>query len=522
MVFGWAGPADDPAVPRASGVIGTSRARKNCLRGSRERIVVRRGPPAGGLNPCADDLVLELNMNRTAVVCTSIASLAFMGAAALLTAGPLDPPAGPVAPSYKTLSDVEPRTAISLANTPGDADSVYRISQPGSYYLTRNIVGQADKSAIEIAASGVTIDLCGFEVGDSGIANRPAIIASGSLSAITVRNGSVRWKGGGGIALSGGTGARVEHVLVDGCGGTGITVGTAAVVSGCTVVASNGAGILAVSQARVEQCSTSQNAGTGVSTSQWSTIIGCVSTANAGNGFSVGFSSTVEGCSSSGNTGAGFTMGPGSSAKGCSAGQNALDGFTTETGCSLTDCTASFNDNDGFTCFNSTLTNCAAYENQLVGFAISGRATSCIAVGNGQNGFASNSGLIADSCSASSNSGDGFAIGDDSVLTRCRGIGNSGDGAQIGTDSLVEGCVFNTNTAGYGILVTGSANRIQNNQVASNLVGIGCTGTDSFVVGNSARANTTNYSLGTNEYGQIVVNPGAGFTTSNPWMNVAY
>src|SRR5690606_18106937 len=77
-------------------------------------------------------------------------------------AGPLNPPAGPVAPTHKTLTEVEPRTPINAANTPGDADSVYRIFQPGSYYLTGNIVGQAGKRGIEIASSNVTLDLNGF------------------------------------------------------------------------------------------------------------------------------------------------------------------------------------------------------------------------------------------------------------------------------------------------------------------------------------------------------------------------
>jgi len=42
-------------------------------------------------------------MNRTALVCTSIVSLALTGGA-LLLAGPLDPPAGPVTSTYKTLT----------------------------------------------------------------------------------------------------------------------------------------------------------------------------------------------------------------------------------------------------------------------------------------------------------------------------------------------------------------------------------------------------------------------------------
>ena len=51
--------------------------------------------------------------------------------------GPLAPP-GAAAPTTKTLDQVEPRIAINSTNTPGDADSLYKITQPGSSYLTGN------------------------------------------------------------------------------------------------------------------------------------------------------------------------------------------------------------------------------------------------------------------------------------------------------------------------------------------------------------------------------------------------
>src|SRR6185436_9128761 len=79
-------------------------------------------------------------------------------------AGPLDPPPGPIAPTYKTLTEVEPRVALSAANTPGDANSIYRITRTGSYYLADHLFGQPGKHGIEIDANGVTIDLNGFDV----------------------------------------------------------------------------------------------------------------------------------------------------------------------------------------------------------------------------------------------------------------------------------------------------------------------------------------------------------------------
>src|SRR5690349_6124499 len=83
--------------------------------------------------------------------------------AVMVTAGPLTPPAGPVASSYKTLSEVEPRIAINAANTPNlGFNAVYTIAQPGSYYLAGNLTGQSGNVGILVIASNVTIDLRGY------------------------------------------------------------------------------------------------------------------------------------------------------------------------------------------------------------------------------------------------------------------------------------------------------------------------------------------------------------------------
>jgi len=123
-----------------------------------------------------------------------VAAAAVIAAAGVLIAGPLTPPAGPIAPTNKTLQEVEPRIAINATNTPGDADSLFKITQPGSYYLTGNITGVVGKHGIEIVDSGVTLDLMGFDL--SGIPAMGAFdgvsVTNFSLTNITIRNGSVR------------------------------------------------------------------------------------------------------------------------------------------------------------------------------------------------------------------------------------------------------------------------------------------------------------------------------------------
>ena len=79
-------------------------------------------------------------------------------------AGDLNPPGGPVAPSMRTLDEVEARTIVNDTNTPGDATATYVISQPGSYYLTGDVNGVFGMHGIRIDARGVTLDLNGFAV----------------------------------------------------------------------------------------------------------------------------------------------------------------------------------------------------------------------------------------------------------------------------------------------------------------------------------------------------------------------
>ena len=108
-------------------------------------------------------------------------------------AGPIDPPAGPVAPTMKTLEEVEPRIAINQANTPGDSDSAFKITAAGSYYLPQNyiILGFLNPiNGIEIAAGNVTIDLNGFTI--SGGSNAiDGVVFNGNPNNVTIKNGTV-------------------------------------------------------------------------------------------------------------------------------------------------------------------------------------------------------------------------------------------------------------------------------------------------------------------------------------------
>ncbi len=125
----------------------------------------------------------------------SICAGIFLGGAVIANAGGLNPPVGPIAPTMKTLAEVEARIAVNSTNTPGDATSAFKITQPGSYYLTGNITGVAAKYGVAITASGVTLDLNGFDMlGVAGSLDGVSGTVIG-LANIAIVNGSVRYWG---------------------------------------------------------------------------------------------------------------------------------------------------------------------------------------------------------------------------------------------------------------------------------------------------------------------------------------
>ncbi|HYD02153.1 MAG TPA: right-handed parallel beta-helix repeat-containing protein [Phycisphaerales bacterium] len=228
-------------------------------------------------------------------------------------AGPLNPPAGAVASSMKTLNEVEPRTAINAVNTPGDADatpSVYKITQPGSYYLTGNLQGAPGKIGIEIAAGvldgAVTIDLNGFEmVGGSGSTNGMQVTLFGNTR-VTVKNGTTRNWGGHGLDLTSGRSVTVENVRAVKNGGNGFFV--TGRLTACVASENTGKGIVLGEGSTATGCDVASNGAEGVFTYDACTVKSCSVTNNAGAGISVGWACAVTDNTLSENNGDGIRM----------------------------------------------------------------------------------------------------------------------------------------------------------------------------------------------------------------------
>jgi hypothetical protein len=95
----------------------------------------------------------------------------------------LTPPGAP-APTMKTLDQFESRTPISAAP--------FNISTSGSYYLTTNLTVNSGL-AVNIAASGVTLDLNGFTIASTEpSATGFGILISGNPSDVAILHGHIR------------------------------------------------------------------------------------------------------------------------------------------------------------------------------------------------------------------------------------------------------------------------------------------------------------------------------------------
>jgi parallel beta-helix repeat protein len=136
------------------------------------------------------------------------------------------------------------------------------------------------------------------------------------------------------------------------------------------------------------------------------------------------------------------------------------------------------------------------------------RLQGCSVYNNGQSGITANRGCSVLECVAVSNT-YGIAVKDNCLVVRNTCSGNAR------TNSIYAA----------GILVDGSANRIEGNHVEGNVYGIrifDSPGTTNLVIRNTALRNSTaNYSLQTGTvYGPILsMNNSGVLTNTSPWIN---
>lgn len=392
----------------------------------------------------------------------TLSALALLITAAALHAGPLVPPSGPITSTYKTLTEVKPSVAINATNTPGDADSVYRITEPGSYYLTANIAGEVGKQGIEIATSNVSIDLCGFAaIGVVGSLH--GIATSANVTGVHVRNGTISKWGGTGLHL-----------------GVTDAVATGTLVEGITSSFNTVYGIVGGSSARIINCAATNNGDRGIFVFSNSSISGCIAISNADAGIIAQSGGVISDCTAWSNAGRGISSTGSVTIRGCSAVGSGAEGIFAGSGGVIDNCTANGNTGVGITgSINVTIRGSVSYQNDTGGFSLS-------------------TGSAITACSAYDNTGNGYTIGNGSSIIACNARQNSVHGIQIAGSSsaLNNNCAINGDgDNGAGILVTGSDNRIEGNNCTGADIGIHVTGAGNFIARNTCSGNTSNWDI---------------------------
>jgi len=352
---------------------------------------------------------------------------------------------------------------VNSINTPGDPTAVFVISEPGSYCLGSNVIGEAGKNGIRIDADNVTLDLAGF--GMLGISGSLNGILINTHFRIAIRNGSISGWGSAGLEGTAGALARIEDLRVDANVGNGLVINSSSQVNNCIAV---------------------QNGGVGILTSNDVVVTGCLSSTNGGHGIQAGTASTIKSCFANSNGGSGIAP----------SGVNSL---------TVIDCNTHLNTGAGIVGPNRAL------------------ITSCTAEDNRAGGIITGASSTVSNCNASGNTGDGIIVSVGSAVTGCTASANTGDGIEVNNLSRLEGNTCQGNGAGTadgaGVHVTGRANRIDGNTATSNDRGIDVDAGGNLVVRNDASLNATNYDIVACNTNSNVESPGPTFLLDRPWAN---
>lgn len=487
-------------------------------------------------------------------------------AGAWLYAGPLNPPAGPIGSTGKTLNEVEPGIVVNSTNTPGDADSIYKITQPGRYILDRDLVGGAGRHGIEIEASNVTLDMRGYTLRGvagslSGIdANGTGPGSPTSAPYVTLKNGLITGWGSNGVTGNNAGAWVVEEVKFASNTGTGISINSGTVFTRCYFYLNSLDGCQTSNHVEFHECFASQNGGHGYAAGSDSGFVNCEAGSNGGSGFVVPLGGRAVNCTSTLNT-VGIFFGDGGSVDNCHVDDNRNEGIIVGKGGTVTRCAVEGNGTAGSfsgiyarlfassSLTTATVSDCIVTGSTGRGIYIAGGTIrSCVADSNGATGIQmSGSGTIS-ACTARSNTGSGITGGQSVAILDNTSSSNTTHGIVVNDDCRVRGNTCDGNGSaiadGAGIYVSddpiilnsNSDNRIEENNCTDNDRGIWVDDGGNLVIRNTCSGNGSNFEITAtnNRWGTIVNITGANPVTvsgnnaastmasTDPWANFAY
>jgi len=186
---------------------------------------------------------------------------------------------------------------------------------------------------------------------------------------------------------------------------------------------------------------------------------------------------------------------------------------------------------------DSMVVDCGAYRNVGEGIRVGGGSTvrDCKARGNTINGIYAAGASFVSGCISTFNKDNGFFLESYCTIRDCTAAWNAGNGIVTRTGCRVESNNCGGNGMGRGdgagILVNGSANRIEGNMLTSNRLGIAASnaagngsGQGNLIIRNSSRdSELVEYDIDPlNAFGEILDDTGSGgrgITNRNPWVN---
>ena len=300
---------------------------------------------------------------------TLIGLAAVFGISCCAFAGDLEPDTGP-APTMKTLTAVEPRTAISSLPC--------TIINFGSYYLTGNLVhSDTTTDAITINVDNITIDLMGYSITGPSSGSKSGVYMNGRTN-VEIRDGTIQSFGKDGIyeVSANGKAHRIINMrlLYNKHHGTYLS-GTSNLIKDCTADGNDGHGIHAGSYSTVSGNIVCNNQSYGIYASEGSTVSGNTTYNNEDYGISVSKGCTVKGNTCSKNGDHGIAADYGSVVSNNTVYNNTIHGISAASGCMVCGNAAYLNQSNGITTGSGLIIiGNTAYYNQNYGIHLGGNS----------------------------------------------------------------------------------------------------------------------------------------------------